>query len=312
MVNYDWYGSNAKLIEQTDNCFEIEYGCKGRGMVSCYNVYQGVQVNFMDFDTLDLMPSQKFNSNIITISHCKAGRYECEFPNHTMAYLPESYFSINGTKYLPVSFSFPLGRYIGLSIVIDKQVLDPELYELMNSIPIDLKEIGNTLNLEERWYVSMTPPKLKHLFSELYKAKGIESIGYFRIKVMELLYHMNQLTENRGCDFRYFDKGQIQKTKKIRDYLVENFESRVSIEDLVKKSGIGATTFHQVFLQIYGETPYAYLKKYKMNFAAKVLLESDVKISDIASELGYSNSSKFAKAFYSVYGVLPREYRKKM
>jgi AraC-like DNA-binding protein len=34
------------------------------------------------------------------------------------------------------------------------------------------------------------------------------------------------------------------------------------------------------------------------------------KISDIALELGYSNPSKFSKAFYSVYGVLPKQYQK--
>jgi len=34
-------------------------------------------------------------------------------------------------------------------------------------------------------------------------------------------------------------------------------------------------------------------------------------LSNRVLELGYSNASKFAKAFYSVYGELPREYRKK-
>jgi len=35
-----------------------------------------------------------------------------------------------------------------------------------------------------------------------------------------------------------------------------------------------------------------------------------MKIGDIALELGYSNASKFAKAFQSVYGMLPKDYRK--
>ena len=36
-----------------------------------------------------------------------------------------------------------------------------------------------------------------------------------------------------------------------------------------------------------------------------------VEIGDMAQALGYSNASKFAKAFFSVYGVLPKDYRKK-
>ena len=52
-----------------------------------------------------------------------------------------------------------------------------------------------------------------------------------------------------------------------------------------------------------------YLKRYKMNLAANMLLNEDQKIGDIALELGYSNASKFAKAFQSVYGILPKDYR---
>ena len=47
-----------------------------------------------------------------------------------------------------------------------------------------------------------------------------------------------------------------------------------------------------------------------MNLAAQWLSEHKMKIGDIALELGYSNASKFAKAFQSVYGVLPKDYRK--
>ena len=48
-----------------------------------------------------------------------------------------------------------------------------------------------------------------------------------------------------------------------------------------------------------------------MNLAAQWLLESKMKISDIALRLGYSNASKFSRAFFSVYGILPKVYRKK-
>ena len=70
------------------------------------------------------------------------------------------------------------------------------------------------------------------------------------------------------------------------------------------------SAFHSIFLQVYGETPYAYLKKYKMDIAAQRLAESDDSVLDIAAELGYSNASKFAAAFRSVYGMLPKDYRR--
>lgn len=308
--NQEWYGTKAKVMEQGDNYTVVDYGCEGHGFVTTYYLMAGIQLHFLDFDTPAIMPSQKFNSDIITISHCCAGRYECEFPNQTMAYLPEGYFSVNGTEYLPVSFSFPLGRYRGLSLVIDKQLLIPEVQQMMNTIPVDLGKIGTTLGLEKNWYVSKTPPKLRHLFLQFYEAEGIEQLGYFKIKAIELLYHIDQLTQNNGCDFKYYDKGQIQIAKDICHYMITHLDEKVSLEELTQKAKVNLSLFHMVFNQIYGDTPYAYLKKYKMNIAARWLAGGKSKISDIAAELGYSNASKFAKAFQSVYGQLPKDYRK--
>ena len=91
-------------------------------------------------------------------------------------------------------------------------------------------------------------------------------------------------------------------------------------EELLAKGGKYAAMWNaeqkisawsKVKIDVYKRQPYAYLKKYKMNLAAQWLSDNKMKIVDIALELGYSNASKFAKAFQSVYGMLPKDYRKK-
>ena len=308
--NQDWYGTQAKVLAQDKNCTVVDYGCKGRGIVRNYNLFEGIQLCFLDFETDEAMKAQKFNPDIIQITHCQTGRYECEFSNHTVSYLPEGYLSVAATEHLPISFSFPLGKYYGVSLVIDRQELSDETRRLIQTIPIDIDKIGTTLGLETRWYVSDTPPQLQHLFSELYIAAETEPMGYFKIKAIELLYHIDQLTQINGCDLKYFDKRRIQTTKDIREYLISHLDEKVSIEQLAKEAHLSLSAFHLIFSHVYGDTPYAYLKKYKMNLAAKWISENKMKIGDVALELGYSNASKFAKAFQSVYGMLPKDYRK--
>mgnify|MGYP002543663730 CR=1 FL=1 len=201
-----------------------------------------------------------------------------------------------------------LAKRSGLENDLAQSEIHKSLYSY--TITIDLDKIGTTLGLETRWYVSDTPAQLKHLFSELYSAAETEPIGYFKIKAIELLYHMDQLTQINGCDLKYFDKKQIQSTKAIREYLVSHLDEKVSLEQMAKEAHLNLSVFHLVFSHIYGDTPYAYLKKYKMNLAAQWLSKDKMKIGDIALELGYSNASKFAKAFQSVYGMLPKDYRK--
>ena len=307
--NQEWYGERARIVEQTKDFLVVDYGCKGRGIITNYFLFDGIQLCFLDFDTAEVMSSQKFNPDIIQITYCKEGRYECEFANHTVSYLPAEFFGVAGTQYLPVSFSFPLRRCLAVSLVIDKQALSASTGNMMSEIPIEINKIGETLGIEKKWYVSPAPLKLQHLFSEIYEAKGRESAGYFKIKAVELLYHIDQLTQVNGCDFKYFDKGQIQAVKQIRNYLEGHLDERIPLEQLAKEAHLSLPVFYDIFAHIYGDTPYVYLKRYKMNLAANMLLNENRKIGDIALELGYSNASKFAKAFQSVYGILPKDYR---
>ena len=46
-----------------------------------------------------------------------------------------------------------------------------------------------------------------------------------------------------------------------------------------------------------------------MRLAAEALLESDLPIAEVAASVGYSNPSKFAKAFADTMGSTPREWR---
>ena len=166
VFNRDWYGVQAKVLLQDSERVVVDYGCNGRGIVKNYNLFEGIQLCFLDFETDESMKAQKFNPDIIQITHCQTGRYECEFANHTVSYFPEGYFSVAATEHLPVSFSFPLRKYYGVSLVIDRQVLSDATRQMMQTIPIDIDKIGTTLGHETRWYVSDTPPQLQHLFSE--------------------------------------------------------------------------------------------------------------------------------------------------
>ena len=49
MKNREWYGDRAKEIERDYSV--IDYGCEGRGMVTNYSLFNGIQITFLDFYT---------------------------------------------------------------------------------------------------------------------------------------------------------------------------------------------------------------------------------------------------------------------
>ena len=49
--NQDWYGMQAKVLAQSDDHVVVDYGCKGRGIVKNYNLFEGIQLCFLDFES---------------------------------------------------------------------------------------------------------------------------------------------------------------------------------------------------------------------------------------------------------------------
>ena len=105
---------------------------------------------------------------------------------------------------------------------------------------------------------------------------------------MELFYHIKQLRIEDQYEATYYAKEQIEIIKRIRQQLIENLDKKISIEELLRKEPMSKVTFQAIFKQIYGDTPYAHIKKYKMNLAAVYLQETDQSITQIAGELGYA------------------------
>lgn len=91
--------------------------------------------------------------------------------------------------------------------------------------------------------------------------------------------------------------------------MLKDLSRSTPLEQFLRGEAISTVTFQTIFKQIYGRSPYAYLKHYRMNSAAVQLRESNESINQIALSLGYSNASKFARAFRDVFGVLPKDYR---
>lgn len=44
--NQDWYGMQAKVLAQSDDRVVVDYGCKGRGIVKNYNLFEGMVLRF--------------------------------------------------------------------------------------------------------------------------------------------------------------------------------------------------------------------------------------------------------------------------
>ncbi len=141
---------------------------------------------------------------------------------------------------------------------------------------------------------------------------GLVRSTYLEAKVLELLskqvkqFKDDLLTPNRQVMLRKYD---VEKIKYAKTILIENLKNPPTIENLAKMAGINQQKLKTGFKAIFDKTINQYLTEERMDLAS-ILLLKDHSVKDVATEVGYSNHSHFAKKFKAKYGVLPKDYLK--
>jgi AraC-like DNA-binding protein len=87
-------------------------------------------------------------------------------------------------------------------------------------------------------------------------------------------------------------------------------ENPWSLESLAAKAGLSRSVFAARFRARLGETPMAYVARWRLRVAARWLRETDLSVSEVLHRLGYTSAPAFNRAFKRTYRVAPSEYRR--
>jgi AraC family transcriptional regulator len=159
---------------------------------------------------------------------------------------------------------------------------DPLLYGLMQSIKVQME--------------------LKYTVSKIY----LESIRSAAI------FHLLQNYSNRKISTVSAADGlSKQSLKKAIDYVHNNFQKDLGLFELADLVGLSSRYFSELFKASTGDSPCDYLLKFRLTEAAKLLLTTELPVSDIANFTGFSSASNFCRAFRKHYSISPSRYRGK-
>jgi AraC-like DNA-binding protein len=82
-----------------------------------------------------------------------------------------------------------------------------------------------------------------------------------------------------------------------------------TLRQMASAAAQSRSKFARTFLAEMGETPFSYLRRWRMYLAAVRLRSTADRITTIAAELGYANSYPFVRAFTAQTGITPSAYR---
>ena len=88
-------------------------------------------------------------------------------------------------------------------------------------------------------------------------------------------------------------------------------ESDLHVPVLARELLVSPAKFNYTLKALTGETPGNFFRRYKLEKAAKLLLETDDSVSEIAQKTGFATTSYFSTMFKKKFNMSPSEYRSK-
>jgi AraC family transcriptional regulator len=94
-----------------------------------------------------------------------------------------------------------------------------------------------------------------------------------------------------------------------RDILHSSFQESIGLAELSTRVCLSRPQLIRQFKLVFGRTPYQYLIDIRLRHAAEALRKSPTPINEITWHCGFNDPSAFCRAFRSVYGASPEQFR---
>ena len=131
--------------------------------------------------------------------------------------------------------------------------------------------------------------------------------------LIDLLYHLinnfHYLTYER--EELKSNTEQLARYHRISKYIFNNYDSNITLQEIAKKEFLSPHYLSHEIKNATGNSFTDLVNQTRVEESVKLLLDSDLSISDISDEVGFSHVRYLNKNFKNYYGCTPLQYRKK-
>lgn len=173
---------------------------------------------------------------------------------------------------------------------------DGELYDRMIDIPS---------------FIKITDRKIyEDIFEKinLYYDSALEQeMLLLQSKILELIYLLCDHASRQGVKASSNNKEMIEK---VIELIKSDLSRDFTLNEIAKYTSFSPIYFHNCFKKSTGKTLREFVEEQRIRKAANLLVSTDLTLSDIALECGFSSQSYFSYVFKKKMNMTPREYEK--
>ncbi|OAS22044.1 response regulator transcription factor [Paenibacillus oryzisoli] len=186
-----------------------------------------------------------------------------------------------------------------------------DVFEEMNAKKMDTEE-----NMMEVTYTLMNA----FLYIAHLQGKTLMEVSGMEADVSpdpRMLYRADQvmawaegvLESMESGSIREFKDGKNQLISKIHRFIETHIAQDVSLQTIADHVTLHPVYLSSMYKQEMKENISDFIMRYRMEKSAVLLGSTDIKIYELASQMGFQNPPYFSKLFKNYYGVTPQEYR---
>ena len=139
-----------------------------------------------------------------------------------------------------------------------------------------------------------------------------------RMKRLMLFYEILHIIGNSDTFTPLATEGYIKskfetsntRVNTIHEFLMNNYRDEINLEGIAELVHLAPASVCRFFKSATGQTIFSYLNNIKVDYACKLLMNTDLNIVDISYDCGFNNLSHFNKQFRQIIGKTPSQYRK--
>ncbi|MDB4385685.1 AraC family transcriptional regulator [Opitutaceae bacterium] len=103
--------------------------------------------------------------------------------------------------------------------------------------------------------------------------------------------------------------GPYPELSNVIDFVERNHANRITVADLAGRAGFTVRTLERLFQKRFNMSPFAYLKRVRLNGACRLLTQSNLSLAQIATDSGFCDQSYMTKEFARLMRITPQAYR---
>jgi transcriptional regulator GlxA family with amidase domain len=98
---------------------------------------------------------------------------------------------------------------------------------------------------------------------------------------------------------------------RARDAMDRDFVHPLDVRGLAAVACVSESNFIRSFKTTFGETPHRYLQRRRIERAMYFLRTTDLSVTDVCMEVGFSSLGSFSRTFSDIVGEPPSEFRRR-